>query len=158
MPLTRRRFLNTAVAALAAEAVLTRATLRGAALSARARVDRALAGGDVDRPPISLWHHFGLEKEGPARHAEATLAFHRDYQTDLVKVMSDFPFPKPSGAWHEVRDRLLLPRRRARGIVLRQLRSAQDLLRVIIPQVRHRLVIAQRLPQFLRFRRPQFPH
>ena len=103
MPLTRRRFLNTAVTALAAEAVLTRATLRGAALSARARVDRALAGGDVDRPPISLWHHFGLEKDGPARHAQATLAFHRDYQTDLVKVMSDFPFPKPSGAWHEVR-------------------------------------------------------
>jgi len=103
MPLTRRRFLNTAVAALAAEAVLTRATLRGATLSSRARVDRALAGGDVDRPPISLWHHFGLEKEGPARHAEATLAFHRDYQTDLVKVMSDFPFPKPPGAWHEVR-------------------------------------------------------
>ena len=103
MPLTRRRFLNTAVAALAAEAVLTRATLRGGTLSARERVDRALAGRDVDRPPISLWHHFGLEKEGPARHAEATLGFHRDYQTDLVKVMSDFPFPKPSGDWHDVR-------------------------------------------------------
>ena len=88
---------------MAAEAILTRATLRGATLSARARVNRALAGRDVDRPPISLWHHFGLEKEGPARHAQATLAFHRDYQTDLVKVISDFPFPKPSGDWHEVR-------------------------------------------------------
>ena len=33
MPLTRRRVLNTAVAALAAEAVLTRATLRGATLT-----------------------------------------------------------------------------------------------------------------------------
>ncbi|MEO5819583.1 MAG: uroporphyrinogen decarboxylase family protein, partial [Vicinamibacteraceae bacterium] len=70
---------------------------------ARERVNRALAGRDVDRLPISLWHHFGLEKDGPARHAQATLAFHRDYRTDLVKVMSDFPFPKPSGAWHEVR-------------------------------------------------------
>jgi uroporphyrinogen decarboxylase len=103
MTLTRRRFLATSAAALAAEAVLTPATLRGAALSARARVDRALSGQDVDRPPISLWHHFGLEKEGPVRHAQATLAFHRDYRTDLVKVMSDFPFPKPAGSWHEVR-------------------------------------------------------
>ena len=36
--------------------------LRGAAaLSRKERVDRALAGQDVDRPPFSLWHHFGLK-------------------------------------------------------------------------------------------------
>jgi len=100
MPLTRRRFLAASAAALTAPAAL----VHGAAtLSARERIDRVLAGRDVDRPPISLWHHFGLEKDGPARHAEATLAFHRAYRTDLVKVMSDFPFPKPAGAWHEVR-------------------------------------------------------
>ena len=103
MALTRRHFLATSAAAVTAHAVLSRDTLYGAALTSRQRVDRALAGQDVDRPPISLWHHFGLEKEGPARHAAATLVFHRAYQTDLVKVMSDFPFPKPAGAWHEVR-------------------------------------------------------
>jgi uroporphyrinogen decarboxylase len=100
MTLTRRRFLAASAAALAAPGALVHGA---AALSARERIDRALAGRDVDRPPISLWHHFLLEKEGPAKHAQATLAFHRDYQTDLVKVMSDFPFPKPAGAWHEVR-------------------------------------------------------
>jgi uroporphyrinogen decarboxylase len=100
MPLTRRHFLAASAAALAAPATLVHGA---AALSSRQRLDRALAGRDVDRPPISLWHHFGLEKDGPARHAQATLAFHRDYRTDLVKVMSDFPFPKPAGAWHEVR-------------------------------------------------------
>jgi uroporphyrinogen decarboxylase len=108
MTLTRRRFLTTTAATAAAQAFAGGATAwaarQGAArLTPRARVDRALAGRDVDRPPISLWHHFGLEKEGPARHAATTLAFHRDYRTDLVKVMSDFPFPKPAGAWHEVK-------------------------------------------------------
>jgi uroporphyrinogen decarboxylase len=100
MPLTRRHFLAASAAALAAPAALVHGA---AAMSARERVDRALAGRDVDRLPISLWHHFGLEKDGPAKHAQATLAFHRAYRTDLVKVMSDFPFPKPAGAWHEVR-------------------------------------------------------
>jgi uroporphyrinogen decarboxylase len=108
MPLTRRHFLN-ATAAAAAHAVAGRAALAGAGqgaarLSPRERVDRVLAGRDVDRPPISLWHHFGLEKDGPARHAATTLAFHRDYRTDLVKVMSDFPFPKPAGAWHDLKE------------------------------------------------------
>jgi uroporphyrinogen decarboxylase len=103
MALTRRRFLGTSAVALAGCGALVTPRLGAAALSPRERVDRALAGRDVDRPPISLWHHFGLEKEGPARHAQATLAFHRQYATDLVKVMSDFPFPKPAGAWHEVK-------------------------------------------------------
>ncbi len=85
-------------------AALSVPLLAKASLSSRERVDRALAGRDVDRPPFSLWHHFGLEKEGPARHAEQTLRFHRDYGTDLVKVMSDFPFPKPKGAWWELRE------------------------------------------------------
>ena len=62
-------------------------------------VYRALAGKAVDRSPFSLWHHFGLEKQGPRAHAEATLKFHRDYGTDLIKVMSDFPYPKPSKPW-----------------------------------------------------------
>lgn len=95
--LNRRQFLTaTPLAGLLAVAKST--------LNARERVDRALRGQDVDRPPISLWHHFGLEKEGPARHAEQTVRFHREYGTDLVKVMSDFPFPKPAGAWWEVRE------------------------------------------------------
>ena len=71
---TRREFL---VATSAAPALL-----RGG-VTARDRVDRAINGQDLDRPPFSLWHHFGLEKFGPERHAEATIAFHRQHGTDL---------------------------------------------------------------------------
>lgn len=94
--LSRRQLL---ISCWAAGAVAAKVTL-----SPLERVNRALRGQEVDRPPFSLWHHFGLEKEGPARHAEATLQFHRAYGTDFVKVMSDFPFPKPQGAWWEVRE------------------------------------------------------
>jgi uroporphyrinogen decarboxylase len=77
------------------------AFLRGAALSSIDRVDRALAGKDLDRPPFSFWHHFGLET--PEEHAARTLAFHRAYRTDIVKVMSDFPYPKPAGKWYQLK-------------------------------------------------------
>ena len=66
-----------------------------AKLTSRERIDRALRGEDADRPPFTLWNHFGLEKFPGERHAQATLAFHRRHRTDLVKVMSDFPYPKP---------------------------------------------------------------
>jgi uroporphyrinogen decarboxylase len=94
MSLSRRAFLMTAAAP---------AILRGAALTSKQRVDRALLGQDVDRPPFTLWHHFKLEKEGPARHAQATIEYHKKFRTDLVKVMSDFPYPKPAGNWWEAK-------------------------------------------------------
>lgn len=75
--------------------------LRGAALSSKERVARALEGREVDRPPFSLWHHFGLKTAED--HARATLEFHRNYRTDIVKVMSDFPYPRPAGKWHELK-------------------------------------------------------
>jgi uroporphyrinogen decarboxylase len=89
----RRSFLAAAGAAV----------LRGAKMTSRERVDAALAGRDTDRLPFTLWYHFGLEKDGPVKHASATLDFQRRFHTDLVKVMSDFPFPKPQGDWWEVR-------------------------------------------------------
>jgi uroporphyrinogen decarboxylase len=66
-------------------------------MTSKERVDRALEGAEVDRPPFSFWHHFRLEKLPGERHAQATLDFHRKFRTDIVKVMSDFPYPKPSG-------------------------------------------------------------
>src|SRR5436309_2511290 len=68
-------------------------------LSHKKRVDAALAGTALDRPPFTFWHHFGLKT--PEDHAKATLDFHRNYRTDIVKVMSDFAYPKPSGKWYE---------------------------------------------------------
>lgn len=78
------------------------AALRGAdRLTPRQRVDRILAGKDVDRVPFTFWYHFGLEKEPPERFANATLGFHRRFRTDLVKVMSDFPYPADSSRVYE---------------------------------------------------------
>ncbi len=72
-------------------------------LTGKERIDRALRGEDVDRPPFTLWNHFGLEKSPGERHARATLAFHRKHRTDLVKVMSDFPYPRQSG-WDTLKE------------------------------------------------------
>lgn len=72
-------------------------------LTGKERVDRALRGEDVDRVPFTFWHHFGLEKYPGDRLAAATLEFHRKFHTSLVKVMSDYPFPKAPGKWHELR-------------------------------------------------------
>jgi uroporphyrinogen decarboxylase len=65
-------------------------------------VDRVLRGEEVDRPPFTFYYHFGLEKLPGDHHARATLDFHRKFRTDLVKVMSDFPYPKPAGSWYEL--------------------------------------------------------
>jgi len=72
-------------------------------LGSKERVDRALKGVEVDRPPFSFWYHFRLQKLPGDRHAAATLDFHRRLRTDLVKVMSDFPYPKAAGNWYELR-------------------------------------------------------
>jgi uroporphyrinogen decarboxylase len=89
--LSRREFVFTGIAAAAP------------ALTSKDRVDRALRGADVDRPPFSVWYHFGLEKLPGDRHARATLEFHRKFRTDLVKVMSDYPYPRPKGKWFELK-------------------------------------------------------
>ena len=91
----RRELLAFAAAAVALNGKTART------LTHKERVDRALEGKDVDRPPFSFWHHFGLKT--PEEHVKATLDFHAKYRTDIVKVMSDFPYPKPPGAWYELK-------------------------------------------------------
>lgn len=88
----RRDFLSAAAAT---------AAFGQSKLSHKDRVDRALRGADLDRPPFTFWHHFGLKE--PEAHAKRTLSFHNDYRTDIVKVMSDFPYPKPAGKWYELK-------------------------------------------------------
>lgn len=87
----RRSFLLGATVSLA----------RASVLSSKERVERALEGRDVDRPPFSFWHHFGLKTAED--HARVTLDFHRKYRTDIVKVMSDFPYPRPAGKWYDLK-------------------------------------------------------
>lgn len=93
--LTRRCLLATASVAPA--------VLRGAALSSKERVERALKGDDLDRPPFSFWRHFLDESKPPESHAQSTLDFHARFHTDLVKVMSDYPYPKPKGEWFDLK-------------------------------------------------------
>jgi len=93
--LTRRHFLLASAAAPA--------LLRGASLTSRERVDRAVKGDDVDRIPFTFWHHFLDDSKPGEDHARSTLAFHDRFHTDLVKVMSDYAYPKPAGAWNELR-------------------------------------------------------
>ena len=50
------------------------------------RVLAAVRGDQVDRPPISLWKHYHLQDRAPRRLAELTLAMHRQFDTDLVKL------------------------------------------------------------------------
>ena len=71
-------------------------------MTSRERIDAVLAGRAPDRQPFSFWYHFGLEKQPGDHHARATLEFHRKFRTDLVKVMSDFAYPKPPGNWYEL--------------------------------------------------------
>src|SRR6266849_6784262 len=92
---TRRHFLLLASAA---------AALRGATLTSKERIDRALQGADVDRNPFSFWHHFLDESKPGEEHARSTLAFHEKFHTDLVKVMGDYPYPKPKAEWWALRE------------------------------------------------------
>ncbi|MGD0225020.1 MAG: uroporphyrinogen decarboxylase family protein [Terriglobia bacterium] len=100
MQFSRRDFLSVTASTLIARTNLPAETR----MSSRERVDHALAGRDVDRPPFSFWHHFELQKEPPERLVQATLDFHARFKTDLVKVMSDFPYPKPEGQWYGLRE------------------------------------------------------
>ncbi|MFZ0960924.1 MAG: hypothetical protein WAO35_08460, partial [Terriglobia bacterium] len=100
MQFSRRDFLSVTAGTLIARTNLPAETR----MSSRERVDRALEGREVDRTPFSFWHHFGLQKEPPERFVQAILDFHARFRTDLVKVMSDFPYPQPEGRWHDLRE------------------------------------------------------
>jgi len=55
-------------------------------MAKRERVEAALQGGPVDRPPVSFWRHF-FEKETTATGlAEAMLGFQKQYDWDFMKV------------------------------------------------------------------------
>jgi len=59
------------------------------------RVRAAVAGTDVDRPPFSVWYHFGLQHASAERTAEVHLEFFEAYNLDWLKVMNDYSYPMP---------------------------------------------------------------
>ncbi len=61
------------------------------------RVDRVLNGEVVDRPPLTLWYHFGVQHAGGEQFAKLTLEFFNYYDFDYLKVMNDYFYPPPKG-------------------------------------------------------------
>jgi uroporphyrinogen decarboxylase len=57
------------------------------------RVEAALHGADVDRIPISLWKHYHLQDRAPGQLAEVTIALHRQFDTDLIKLTPSGLYP-----------------------------------------------------------------
>ena len=53
------------------------------------RMRATLAGEPVDRPPFSVWYHFGNQHAAPEWTARAHLEFFEFYDLDLLKVMND---------------------------------------------------------------------
>ena len=87
-------------------AATTAFIVRGAApMTSKDRVNLVLQGKTPDRAPFSFWHHFHDEKLPGIKHASATLDYQRKFRLDLVKVMSDYPYPKGSGKqWYELKE------------------------------------------------------
>jgi uroporphyrinogen decarboxylase len=61
------------------------------------RLRAALAGKPVDRPPFSLWYHFGIQHGPGERAAQVHLEFFEAYEPDFLKVMNDYEYPMPQG-------------------------------------------------------------
>jgi uroporphyrinogen decarboxylase len=61
------------------------------------RVRAALAGAEVDRPPFSVWYHFGLQHAPAERTAQVHVEFFETYNLDWLKVMNDYSYPMPRG-------------------------------------------------------------
>ncbi|MBI2528327.1 MAG: hypothetical protein HYV93_20395 [Candidatus Rokubacteria bacterium] len=61
------------------------------------RVRAALAGKAPDRPPFTMWYHFGNQHAPAERAAQVHLDFFAHYDLDLLKVMNDYDYPMPAG-------------------------------------------------------------
>jgi len=61
------------------------------------RVRATLAGKSADRPPFSIWYHFGTQHASAERTAQVHLEFIEAYDLDLLKVMNDYDYPMPGG-------------------------------------------------------------
>jgi uroporphyrinogen decarboxylase len=102
--MNRRGFLSGAVAAagLALSKPAFGRKSGSAPLSHKERVDRALLGQDVDRPPYTFYLHY--KRPTAQLEAQDHLDFHRTYNTDIVKVMNDFDYPKSAtGRWYDLK-------------------------------------------------------
>lgn len=52
----------------------------------RERIQAAIHGEIIDRPPVALWRHFPVDDQAPETLAEAHLHYQQNYDFDLLKV------------------------------------------------------------------------
>ena len=52
----------------------------------RERIQAALNGKTLDRPPVALWRHFPVDDQSPEALAAAHLHYQQNYDFDLLKV------------------------------------------------------------------------
>jgi hypothetical protein len=99
--MNRRNFLS-ATAALALAKPLFGKEAGSPTLSHKERVDRALRGEYLDRPPFMFYHHY--KRPTAQLEAQDHIEFHRAYNTDIVKVMNDFDYPRSTtDKWYELK-------------------------------------------------------
>jgi hypothetical protein len=102
--MNRRNFLSgsAATAGLALAGTAFGKKSGSSSLTHKERVDRALSGRDLDRPPFTFYHHY--KRPTAQLEAQDHLDFHRTYNTDIVKVMNDFDYPQSTtGKWYELK-------------------------------------------------------
>jgi uroporphyrinogen decarboxylase len=61
------------------------------------RVEAVLAGKAPDRPPLTMWYHFGNQHASGANYAKIALEWFEHYDFDLLKLMNDYFYPMPAG-------------------------------------------------------------
>jgi uroporphyrinogen decarboxylase len=61
------------------------------------RVEAVLSGREPDRPPLSLWYHFGVQHGSGEQFARLSLEYFNHYDLDFLKVMNDYFYPLPLG-------------------------------------------------------------
>lgn len=58
----------------------------------RERIEAALSGGKVDRPPVCLWRHWPGDDQDAEEFAQSTLKFQEDFDWDFIKVMPEVDY------------------------------------------------------------------
>lgn len=134
-------------------------------LSKIERMNAIFAGEEVDRPPFSLWYHFGLQHAPGELHAQAQLDFYRAYNLDWLKVMSDYSYPFPSGVsdFRSKDDLLKLDRfdiekspyneqLKAIGIISTELKGETIFLDTVFNpwNIIHRAMLKEKMSQYMR--------
>lgn len=84
----------------------------------RERIQAAIQGEIIDRPPVALWRHFPVDDQAPDTLAEAHLHYQQNYDFDLLKVTPASSFSlKDWGVEDEWRGDTEGTRRYARRII-----------------------------------------